>query len=313
MSEDRVTLRFLAAPQDAAAGGRTVAAGSVLEWIDRAGYACAVAWAGAHCVTAYVGNVRFRRPIAPGQIVQASARIIDTGRTSMQVAVVIEAAELETQEYVRAADCLLVFVAVGEDGRSRPVPTWEPRSERDALLQSGAAERLAARRVIRDAMLAQSYTDAGTAPWTTFRFLAQPSVVNYGGNAHGGTVMRWIDEVAFATAASWSSEHAVAVYSGGIHFLRPIHIGDVVQLRARLIHTTEHSMHLAIRVMSAPVAQPGAMALTTTCMSVFVNLGEDGHATAVRQFVPVSEEDRRLDEHACEIIRLRQGIEPLPV
>ena len=43
---DRITLRFLAAPGDAAADGTTVQAGSVLEWIDKAGYACAVGWAG---------------------------------------------------------------------------------------------------------------------------------------------------------------------------------------------------------------------------------------------------------------------------
>ncbi len=313
MPEDRITLRFLAAPQDAAAGGRTVAAGSVLEWIDRAGYAAAVGWSGAHCVTAYVGNVHFRRPVAPGAVVQATARIIATGRTSMQVAVVIEAADLETQQYERAADCLLVFVAIGEDGKGKEVPVWQPKTDLERELKAGAEERLAARREIRDAMLAQSYTDSGTAPWTTFRFLAQPSVVNYGGNAHGGTVMRWIDEVAFATAAHWSSEHAVCVYSGGIHFLRPIHIGDVVRLRARLIHTTPHSMHIAIRVMSAPLAQPEAMELTTTCMSVFVDVDQDGHAAEVKQFVPVSEEDRRLDAFARDIIQMREKIEPIPV
>lgn len=34
-------LRFLAAPTERAAGGDVVSAGHVLEWIDRAGYACA--------------------------------------------------------------------------------------------------------------------------------------------------------------------------------------------------------------------------------------------------------------------------------
>ena len=57
-------------PGDTAAGGRSVAAGSVMEWIDKAGYACAVGWAGAYCVTAYVGNVRHRRPIAPGSLIE---------------------------------------------------------------------------------------------------------------------------------------------------------------------------------------------------------------------------------------------------
>ena len=52
------TLRFLAAPTDAGYLGN-VSGGRVLEWIDKAGYACAVGWSGRYCVTAYVGNVHF--------------------------------------------------------------------------------------------------------------------------------------------------------------------------------------------------------------------------------------------------------------
>lgn len=62
------TLRFLAKSTDA--GYRaTVDGGRVLEWVDKAGYACAAAWSGRYCVTAYVGNIRFSRPITAGQLV----------------------------------------------------------------------------------------------------------------------------------------------------------------------------------------------------------------------------------------------------
>ena len=63
---DRITLRFMVSPGDIAASGISVAAGRVLEWIDKAGYACAVGWSRAYCVTAYVGNVHFTYPVAPG-------------------------------------------------------------------------------------------------------------------------------------------------------------------------------------------------------------------------------------------------------
>ena len=93
-NDDRVTLRFSATPKDTSAGGRSVAAGSVMEWIDRAGYACAVQWAGTYCVTAYVGNVHHRRAIPPGSLVEASARSVHTARTSMHVLVTVSAAEV---------------------------------------------------------------------------------------------------------------------------------------------------------------------------------------------------------------------------
>lgn len=309
--DDRITLRFLATPADEAVGGQTVSAGSMLEWIDKAGYACAVGWSGGYCVTAYVGNVRFRRPIAAGDLIEAHARIIHTGRTSMQVLVEIETADVETRVYTPATDCLLVFVAVDAAGTPREVPAWEPQTDDDRRLNANAEGRLAARRTIRDAMLAQRYSDAGTAPRTTFRFLAAPAVVNYGGNAHGGTVMRWIEEAAFACAASWSSTDAVAVYSGGIHFFRPIRIGHLVEVDARLIHTSPHSMHVAVHVRSGPPTAPHDLQLTTHCLTVFVDRGDDGHGRAVRELPLVSDEDRRLDAHARDLIAARAELAPI--
>jgi 4-hydroxybenzoyl-CoA thioesterase len=310
--DDRITLRFMAAPQDASIGG-SVAAGRVLEWIDRAGYACAVGWSSSYCVTAYVGNVHFTRAIASGELIEARARIIQTGRTSMQVLVTVSAADVRTREYEPATHCILVFVAVDDSGRPREVPAWQPASESDRMLHENAEERLAARREIRDAMESETYSSAGTTPSTVFRFLAAPADANWGGNAHGGTVMRWIDETAFACAAAWSSEAAVAVYSGGIHFYRPIRIGHVVELDARLIHTGPRSMHIAIHVRSGSPRTPEVLELTTQCMSVFVDRGADGHARAVEPLALRSAEDIALDAHARDLIRMREGLEAIPI
>jgi len=310
---DRITLRFLAAPQDSTAGGATVAAGRVLEWIDKAGYACAVGWSSSYCVTAYVGNVHFTRPIAAGDLIEAEARIIQTGRTSMQVLVTVATGDVRSGTSTPALHCILVFVAVDAAGTPQPVPPWEPRTDDDRMLHHRAEDRLAPRRSIRDAMLSEHYTDAGTTPRTVFRFLAAPADANYGGNAHGGTVLRWIDETASACAVGWSGLGAVAVYSGGIHFFRPIRIGDIVEVDARLIHTGERSMHVAIHVRSGSPRTPNDLQLTTQCMSIFVDIGSDGRALPVPPLDLLSDEDRRLDAHARALIRLRAELEALPV
>jgi acyl-CoA hydrolase len=81
-----VTLRFLASPTDVASTGSDAVAGARgLEWIDKAAYACAVGWSGGYCVTAYVGNVNFTRPIHSGDMVEAHARVVHTGRSSMHI------------------------------------------------------------------------------------------------------------------------------------------------------------------------------------------------------------------------------------
>ncbi|MFM6973731.1 MAG: acyl-CoA thioesterase [Agromyces sp.] len=302
----------MSVPSDTSGHGNRIAAGSVLEWIDKAGYACAVGWAGTYAVTAYVGNVRYSRPVSVGSLAAVHARIIHTGRSSMHVLVSVETSDVRERKYEPAADCILVFVAIDEHGAAVEVPQWQPRSDSDHALHSHALERIPVRQEIKTAMAQQSYTDAGTTPQTILRFLAPPSSANWGGNAHGGTVMRWIDEAAYACAASWSSTAAVAVYSGGIHFHRPIHIGDLVEVRARLIHTGPHSMHIAIHVHSADPRTPDQLSLTTQCMSVFVVPGIDGRAEAVTQLELRTDEDRQLDAHARDLLERRERMLPIP-
>ena len=312
MERDRITLRFLAAPSDATADGTIVQAGSVLEWIDKAGYACAVGWAGSSCVTAYVGNVNFDRPISPGDLVEARARVIHTGRTSIHVSVTISSADARHAVFGLATHCILIFVAIGADGRPQEVPTWKPRDLQDLEFSAGAEGRVAARARIHEEMRRQAYTDAGTAPKITMRFLAAPSVVNFGGNAHGGTVMRWIDDAARTCATLWSKRDSVAAYSGGIHFYRPVHIGDLVEVEARLIHTGTRSMHVAIHVRSGdPAAE--RFESTTQCMSILVVKGGDGRALPIEPFEPVSVEDVNLEAHALHLIEMRAGLTFLPV
>ena len=61
----------------------------------------------------------------------------------------------------------------------------------------------------------------------TLRFLAEPGDVNFGGKVHGGAVMKWIDQVGYTCAAGWTGTYCVTVYLGGLHFLGPIHVGEV--------------------------------------------------------------------------------------
>ena len=121
--QPEITLRFLAAPTDAGYSGG-VSGGRVLEWIDKAGYACAVGWSGRYCVTAYVGNVQFSRPVAVGELVEATARLVHTGRSSMHILVSVRSGDPQTARLSSATECLMVFVAVDGEGRPVEVPAF---------------------------------------------------------------------------------------------------------------------------------------------------------------------------------------------
>ena len=119
----------------------------------------------------------------------------------------------------------------------------------------------------------------------TLRFLAEPSTVNFGGNVHGGTVMKWIDEAGYACATSWAKRYCVTVFLGGIRFHRPIRIGDLVEVEARLAYTGTTSMNIAVEVRSGDM-KSGHMQKTTECLIVFVSVDADGTPMPVDAWAP---------------------------
>ena len=143
----------------------------------------------------------------------------------------------------------------------------------------------------------------------TFRFLAQPTDVNFGGKVHGGMVMKWIDQAGYACAVAWSGAYCVTVSVSGIQFVAPILIGDLVSVRARLIHTGTSSMHMAVDVLARDLRK-GEERLATSCVMVFVALDSpDGKPSAVPVWQPADDEGRRLQSYARKLMDLSRSME----
>jgi acyl-CoA hydrolase len=140
------------------------------------------------------------------------------------------------------------------------------------------------------------------------RFLAEPTDVNFGGKVHGGAVMKWIDQAGYACAVGWSRQYCVTLYVGGIRFYKPVHIGNMVEVRAKLIYTGRTSMHIAVDV-SAGDPKDGRYAQTTHCIIVFVGLDGQGRPIEIKRWEPQTEEDVALEQYAKSMMELRKGIE----
>jgi acyl-CoA hydrolase len=140
-----ITLRFLAEPNTVNFGGK-VHGGTVMKWIDEAGYACATRWAKRYCVTVSVGSIRFQRPIMIGDLVEVEARLAYTGRTSMNISVEVRAGDMKTGQMEVITECLVVFVAVDADGKTIPVPAWQPETPGDMALAQHVKAHLDAAR-----------------------------------------------------------------------------------------------------------------------------------------------------------------------
>jgi acyl-CoA hydrolase len=132
-----------------------------------------------------------------------------------------------------------------------------------------------------------------------FCFLAEPTDVNFGGKVHGGMVMKWIDQASYACAAKWSKRYCVTVSANGIRFIRPILVGQMVTLTARLIHTGKSSMHIYV-VVRASDPKENKPVVTNRCFITFMAKDESGYPVKVNTFIPETEEDKLLEKVAMQ-------------
>ena len=142
----------------------------------------------------------------------------------------------------------------------------------------------------------------------TFQFISEPSDVNFGGKVHGGAVMKWIDQTGFACASSWAEGYCVTVYAGGIRFYKPILIGNLVKVVAKVIYTGKTSIHIAVDLYSRPISD-FEFKKTTHCVIVFVSVDEDGKPKPVRHWQPMTEKEKHMEHYAKKLIQLRKDIE----
>lgn len=153
-----ITLRFLAETQDVNFGGK-VHGGAVMKWIDLAAYACAAGWSGCYCVTAYAGGIRFVAPIHVGSLVEVEAKVIYTGKTSMHIALEVNACDPKSLNRRLTTHCIVIMVAVDQNGQPERVPQWEPVSENDKSQYQAAVKLMGMRKKIGEEM--QMFVDEG--------------------------------------------------------------------------------------------------------------------------------------------------------
>ncbi|BDV44020.1 acyl-CoA thioesterase [Geotalea uraniireducens] len=140
----RWTLIDTLLPKDTNPAG-DIFGGVLMSLMDKA--AAVIAWRHVRqeVVTAGAEGIAFLRPVRVGEVVKVRARIVCTGRTSLELAVTVEAENVFTGESQLAARGFFTMVALDETGRPTPVPQWEPRDDEERQLRDESLARRAKR------------------------------------------------------------------------------------------------------------------------------------------------------------------------
>jgi acyl-CoA thioesterase YciA len=115
-------LRVVPMPADANQNG-DIFGGWIMSQVDIAGAVPAHRRARGRIKTVAVNEFVFKEPVSVGDVVSFYASVVRVGRTSITVKVEVYAQRDPTDEVtVKVTEAMLTYVAVGFDGRPRPVP-----------------------------------------------------------------------------------------------------------------------------------------------------------------------------------------------
>ena len=115
-----LTVRISAMPADTNANG-DIFGGWVLSRMDQAGGIAAVERAQGRVVTIALDAMTFIRPVKVGDVLEVYTEVESIGRTSMKVHVEAWARRFRTSGHEKVTDATFTFVAIGDDGRPRPI------------------------------------------------------------------------------------------------------------------------------------------------------------------------------------------------
>jgi hypothetical protein len=85
--------------------------------------------------------------------------------------------------------------------------------------------------------------------------LMTPGMANFAGNVHGGTVLKLLDQVAYACASRYAGRYVVTLSVDQVIFRQPIHVGMwpmFLSLKTRELRLSEDGCPSRGRFMRGP-------------------------------------------------------------
>ena len=124
----------------------------------------------------------------------------------------------------------------------------------------------------------------------TMTVLMTPDTANFAGNVHGGTILKLLDEVAYACASRYAARYVVTLNVEKVTFREPIHVGELVTFLASVNLTGRTSMEVGIKVLAENI-RTQATRHVNSCFFTMVAVDDDRKPVAVPEFIPSTPEE----------------------
>ena len=139
----------------------------------------------------------------------------------------------------------------------------------------------------------------------TMTVLMTPDMANFSGHVHGGTILKFLDQVAYACASRYAGRYVVTLSVDQVMFRQPIYVGELVTFQASVNYTGTSSMEIGIRVLAENI-RTQELRHANSCFFTMVAVDDERKPVAVPPLRPFTLDERRRHASAEMRKQLRQ-------
>jgi acyl-CoA hydrolase len=122
--------------------------------------------------------------------------------------------------------------------------------------------------------------------------LMTPDTANFSGNVHGGTILKLLDQVAYACASRYAGRYVVTLSVDQVVFRQPIHVGELVTFLASVNHTGSSSMEIGIKVIAEEI-RARVVRHVNSCFFTMVAVDDERKPVPVTPLQPLTPDECR--------------------
>jgi acyl-CoA hydrolase len=134
-----------------------------------------------------------------------------------------------------------------------------------------------------------------------------PGDTNALGNLFGGRLMQFIDLVGAVAASRHARAITVTASMDHLDFVAPVHVGDLLILKASVNRAFKTSMEVGVRAMVEDVRGEGGLRHVSSAYLTYVAVDLQGKGIVVPQVVPETGHQKRRFEDAARRREMRAG------
>ncbi|HUG59351.1 MAG TPA: acyl-CoA thioesterase [Candidimonas sp.] len=126
----------------------------------------------------------------------------------------------------------------------------------------------------------------------TMTVLMTPDTANFSGKVHGGSILKLLDQVAYACASRYAGRYVVTLSVDQVMFRQPIKVGELVTFLASVNHTGNSSMEIGIKVIAEDIRDK-VVRHVNSCFFTMIAVDDDGKPVKVPVLTPDTADEHR--------------------